>query len=108
MAPRNLQQQRRRRQRKMSKNTTTTTTEVSEEDRRRVQGIGEYDGGDSGLTMGPVDWQQQRSVDFTCYRVANSNTVSSLSYHCLVLILFSLDSFFLFTAKILSILQSCG
>ena len=74
-------------------NTTTTTKEASAEDRGRVQGIGDNDGGGSGSTTGPVDWQRQRSVDFTFYSVANSNTVSSLTRRCLVLILFSSDSF---------------
>ena len=75
------------------------TTEASAEDRRCVQGIGDNDIDGSGSTTGPVDWQQQGSVDFTCYRAANSNTVSSLSIRCLVLILFSSDYFFLFAAR---------
>ena len=80
----------------MSTKTTTTTKEASAEDRQRVQGIEDDNGGGSGLTTGPVDWQQQRSVGFPYFWVANSNTVSSLSSCCLVLILFSSDSFFLF------------
>ena len=78
----------------MSKETITTTKEASAEARRRVQGIKDNDGGGSRSTTGPVDWQRQRSVDLTCYRVANSNTISPLSIRCLVLILFSLDSLF--------------
>ena len=79
--------------------TTTTTTEASAEDRRRVQGI-RYDvGGGSGLTTDPVDWQQQQSVDFPCYCVANSNTVSSLYRSCLFLYCFRQIPFFLFTAR---------
>ena len=74
---------------------TKTTTEVSAEDRRRVQGIADDDEGGSGSTTEPMYWQQQRSVDFPCYRVANSNTFSSLSSCCLVL------------KEILSVLQSC-
>ena len=68
-------------------NTTKTTTEALAEDRRRVQGIGDDNGGGNGMMTGPVDWQRQRSVDFLCYRVANSNTVLYLSRRCLVLIL---------------------
>ena len=83
----------------MRKKTTTTTTDVSMEDRKHVQGIEDNDGGGSGLTTGPVDWQPQRSVDFPCYQVANSNTVLSLFSCCLVLILFSSDSFFLLSAR---------
>ena len=79
--------------------TTTTSTEASAEDRQRVQEIGDNNGCGSGLTTGPVDWQRQRSVDFPCYWVANSNTVSSLYICCIVLILFSLDYFFLFAAR---------
>ena len=78
----------------MSTNTTTTTTDVLVEDRRCVQGIEDNGGGRSGLTTGPVDWQRQRSVDFPCFQVANSNIVSYLSSSCLVLILFLSDSFF--------------
>ena len=90
--------------RKMSTKTSTTTTDASSEDRRRVQGIEDDEGGDSRSTTGLVDWQQQRSVDFPSFQIANINTVSSLSSCCLVLIFFSLDSFF----EILSVLQSCG
>ena len=74
--------------------TKTTTTDASAEDRQRVQGIEDDNGGGSRSTTGLVDWQRQRSVDFLCFQVANSNTVSSLSSRCLVLILFSSDSFF--------------
>ena len=73
--------------------TSTTTTDASSKDRQSIQGIEDDDGGGSGL-------QRRRSVDFTFYCVANSNTVSSLSYRCLVSVLFSSDSFFfLFTAR---------
>ena len=51
-----------------------------------MEGIVDNNGGGSGSTTGLVDWQQQRSVDFPYYRVANSNTVSSLSICYLVLI----------------------
>ena len=78
--------------------TKITTTGVLAEDRQHVQGIKDDDGGGRGLTTGPVDWQQQRSVDFPCFQVANSNNVSSLSSFCLVLILFSSDPFFSFAA----------
>ena len=60
----------------MSKETTKTiTTETSAEDRRRVHWIGDYRRGGSGSMMALVDWQQQRSVDFTYFCVANSDTV---------------------------------
>ena len=81
----------------MGTKTTTTTTEASAEDRQLVQGIGDGEGGDggvSGSTTGPMDWQRQKSGDFPCYRVANSITVSYLSICCLVLIFFSSYSFF--------------
>ena len=55
--------------------TTTTTTEASAEDRKRVQGIGDNVGGDSGSTTGLMDWQRQRSVGFSCYHFANSNNL---------------------------------
>ena len=77
----------------MRTKTTTTTIEVSVEDIRRIQGIRDDNGGGSGLTTGLEDWQRQQSVDFTCYCVANSNNVSSLSCRCLILILFSSGSF---------------
>ena len=99
MGPRNLQRQQRHRRRKMITNTTTTTTKASTKDRRRIQGTEDNDGGGSGSTMGLVDWQQQQSVDFTCYLVANINTISPL-YRCyLVFILFSSDSFFIICCK---------
>ena len=105
----NLLRQRRHRQRKTRTKTTTTTMEASTEDIQRVQGIRDDNGGGSGLTTGPVDWQQQRSVGFTCYRVANSNTVSSLYICCIVLILFSSDSILPRSLQeIISVLQSCG
>ena len=78
----------------MSTKTTTITTNASVEDRRRVQGIEEDDGGGRILTTGLVYLQQQRSVYFTCFQFANSNTVSSMSSRCLILVLFSSDSFF--------------
>ena len=87
--------------------TTTTTMDASEEYRRRVQGIKDDDRGDSGLKTGPVDCQRQRGVYFTCFQVANSNTVLSLSSRCLVLILFSSDYFcFCLLHEILPVLQS--
>ena len=49
--------------------------------------------------MGPVYWQQQRSIDFPCYCVANSNTVLSLSCRCLVLYCFHRINFFPFTSR---------
>ena len=92
----------------MSTKNTTTTMEASEEDRRRVQGIGDDDGCGSRSTPGLADLQQQQSVDFTCYRVAGSNTVSYLSRRCLVLVLFHHIPFFSRSLqKILSKLQSC-
>ena len=83
----------------MSTKTSTTTTQASVEDKRHVQGIRGNDGGCIGSTTGPMDWKRQQSVNFPFYRVANSNTVSSLSCRCLVLILFSSDSFIFFTAR---------
>ena len=97
--PRNLRQRWRRRLRKMSTKTTTMTTEESVDDIQFVQGIGYNDGGGSGSTTGTMDLQQKQSVDFPCYRVANSNTVSYLSRRCLVLIFFSSDSFFFVHCK---------
>ena len=82
----------------MSTKTTTTTMDVSEEDRQRVQGIKDNNIGSSGLTTGPLDWQQQHSVGFPSFQVDNINTVLSLSTCCLVLILFSSDSFSRFSA----------
>ena len=82
----------------MSTKTTTNSTDALEEDIPCVQGIEDNNGGGSGLTMGPVDWQQQRSVDFTCLQVDKSNTVESMSSCCLVLISFFSDSFFSFDA----------
>ena len=79
---------------KMSTKTITTTTDASVEDRQLVQGIEEDDGSGSGLMTVPVYWQLQQSIYFSCFQVANSNTVSSLSSRCLVLILFSSDSIF--------------
>ena len=72
----------------MSTKTTTTATDASAEDRRHVQGIKDDDGCGSGLTTGLVDWQRQRSDDFSCFQVASSKTISSLSSRCLILILF--------------------
>ena len=73
----------------MVKNTSTTTSETLTEDRRRVQWIKDDNGGGSGSMTGPMDCKRQQSVDFTCYHVVNSNTVSYLYRRCLVLILFS-------------------
>ena len=93
----------------MSTKTKTTTKEASEEDRRRVQGIEDEDRGGSGSTTGPVDWQRQWSVDFPCFQVANSNTFLYLYSRCIVLILFSSDSFLSRSLyEIISVLQSCG
>ena len=78
----------------MSTKTTTMTMDASAEDRRRVQGIKYDDEGGSRSTTVLADGQQQRSVDFHFLRVANSNTVSSLSSLCLALIFFSSDSLF--------------
>ena len=69
------------------KNKTTTTDDLAK-DRKRVQGIEDDDGGGRILTTVLVDWQRQRSVDFPCFQVANSNTVLYLPSCCLVLILF--------------------
>ena len=77
----------------MGTKTTTTKTDTSEEDRQRVQGNEDDYGGGSGSMMGPVDWQRQQSVNFPCFQVATSNTISSLSSLSLILILFSSDSF---------------
>ena len=105
----NTRQQRRHRRRKISTKTTTTTTDALAEDWRRVQGIEDNNRGGSRLTTVLVDWQWQWSVDFTCFQVAISNTVLPLSSCCLVLILFSSDSFFPRSLhEILSVLQSCG
>ena len=79
MGPKNLQRRLRYRRRKLITKTNKTTNEALAEDIRRVQGIGDDNGGGIVLMTGPIDWQQQQSVDFPCYRVANSNTVSSLS-----------------------------
>ena len=99
--PGNLQQQRWRRHRK-----TVLRTQWQRRSRRqrtknilRVQGIRDGDGGGSGSTTGPMDFQRQLSVDFLCYCVTNSNTVVSLYRRCLVLVLFSSDSFFFFHCK---------
>ena len=67
------------------------------------------DRGSSGLTTVPMNWKQQQSVNFPCFRFANSNTISFLSCRCLVLVLFSSYSFFFFSLQErLSVLQSCG
>ena len=89
----------------MSTNITTTTTEASAEDRRRVQWIKDDNGGGSGSATGPVDRQQQRSVDFPCFQVANSNNVLSMSSRCLVLIFF-IRLFFCLLHEIIAVLQS--
>ena len=104
--PRNLRRRRRHWQWNMSTKNTTRTTEASAEDRRRVQGIGDNDGGESGLATGPMDWQQKCSVNFPLI-FANSNTVLYISCCCLVLILFSSYSFiFCSLQEIISVLQS--
>ena len=71
-----------------SLNTLKMTTAASAEDIQCVKGLGDGNGGGSSSTTGLVDWQQKRSVDFSCYLVANSNIVSFLSRHCIVLVLF--------------------
>ena len=105
--PRNLRRWWRRRRRNMSTKTSTMTAEASAEDIRRAQRTKDNSGGDRGSKTSSVYWQQQRSVDFTCYRVANSNTVLSLSPCCLVLIFFSSDClFYHLMQERLSVLQS--
>ena len=79
--------------------TTKMKTEALVEDIRCAQGIGYDDGGGSTSMTGPVDWQRQQSVDSPFYSFSNSNTVSSLSRCCLVLISFSSDSFFFIHCK---------
>ena len=108
MVPGNLRQKSRRQRRKMSTNTTITTIDASAEDIRRVQEIEDDNGCGSISTSRLLDWQRKRSIDFPCFQVANSNNVSYLSSGCLVLILFSSDSFFRLLHEILSVLQSCG
>ena len=82
--PRDIIQQQRRRRRNMSMKNTTTTTELTTEDIRRFQGIRDDDGVSSGLTTGPVDWQQQRSVGF----LAIASLTVTLSCRCLVTVSF--------------------
>ena len=89
MVPRHTRRWQRCRRRNISTKTSTTTMESLEEDRRRVQWIGDNDGGGSCSTTVPMDWQWQWSVNFPCYHVDTSNPVSSLSRRCPVLILFS-------------------
>ena len=73
---------------------------ISNDDGGVSRGRGmDYESEGSETMTGPVDCQRQQSVDFTCYCVAKSNTASSLSRRCLVLILFSSDYFFSFTAR---------
>ena len=107
--PKNLQQRRRRRQRNTRTNNTAKITEASTENRTHVQGTGDNNRGGSGLTTGLMDWKWQGSVNFHCYRVSKGNIVSPLYRCCLVLILFSSESFIFCSLKeILSVLQSCG
>ena len=83
------------------------TTYALAEDRQSVQVIGDNNGDGSGSMTGPVDWKWQQNVEFTCYWVANSNIVSYKSILCIVLILFSSDSFFFcLLQEMLSVLQS--
>ena len=96
---RDLQRRRRHRQINMRSKTSTTTAETSAEDRQVVQGIGDDNRGGIGSTTDPMDWKRRRSVDFSYYRVTNSNTVLYLSRRCLVLMLFSSDSFFFIHCK---------
>ena len=83
----------------MSTKTLTTITEALSDDRQRIQGIEDNDRGGSSLTTSPMYWQLQRIVNFPFYRVANSNTFSSLSLCCLVLLLFSSDFMFFVHCK---------
>ena len=92
--------------RKMSTKTTTTALEASVEDIQRVQGIGDNNRGVIRSTTGTVYWQQQRSLYFLCYRISNSNTVSSLSCCCLVLVLIFSYSFFFVHCK--KYFQNCN
>ena len=92
----------------MSTNTTTTITDATLEGRRRVQGIEDNDGGGSRSTTGLADWKRQWTVDFPCFQVSNSNTVSHLSSRCLVLIFFIRFLFICSLHEILSVLQSYG
>ena len=76
----------------------TTMEALAEEDEHKDsnndnRGVGR------GYTTRPRDRRQLRSVDFPCYCVDNSNTVLSLYRRCLVLILFSSDSFFFVHCK---------
>ena len=80
------------------------TTDASAEDRQRVQEIKDNGGGGSRSTTDLVDWQRQQRVGFPCFRVYNSYSVLSLSSCCMVLILFSSDSFFCLLNEILSVL----
>ena len=82
----------------MSRKSTKMKMEASADDRRRVQGIKDDDGGGSRSTTGLVYWQRQRIVDFPCFQVANSNTVSSLSSLYLVFDMVFIRFFFLFAA----------
>ena len=94
---------------KISTNNLTTTIEELAEVRRCVQGIRDDNRGSSGSTTGPMDWQWRQIVNLPCYPFANSNTVSSMSRFCLVLILYLSDSFFTRSLQErLSLLQSCG
>ena len=54
---------------------STMKMKASDEDRQRIQGIVDNNGGGISLITGPMDWQQQQSVDFPWYRVADSDTV---------------------------------
>ena len=91
----------------MNMKTKTTTTDTLSEDRRCVQGIKYNDGGGSRSTTCLVDCKRQRSVDVTCFKVANINAVSSLSSCCLVLIVFFIRLLFWGSLhEILLVLQS--
>ena len=79
MVPRGLWQRHRRRGRKMSTKISTTTTTTLSEGRRYIQGIRDGNGGGNSSAAVPMDWQWRWSVDFTCYHIATSNTISSLS-----------------------------
>ena len=85
----------------------TTTTEASAEDRRRVQGIGYDDGGGSGWTKGPLDWQDNKVLVFLTIVFL----IVTLSCFCLVVVfvlyIFHQIPFFCSLQEILSVLQSC-
>ena len=96
---RDIVQRQKRRMMKTSTKTSITTTEGLAEYRWRAQCIRDNDGDSSSLRKGPMDYQQRGSVNFRYYRVVNSNTFSSIYGCCLVLMIFSLYYFFMFTTR---------